>query len=928
MNILGISCFYHDSSATLLRDGKVVTAIQEERLTRKKHDTSFPEKAIEYCLKSQNLTIDDIDYIGFYEKPFLKFERVLFQHLEKFPLSYKTFISNLPSWFNQKLRIIKIIRKKLKYKKDVMFIEHHMAHAATSFLPSPFEKSAILTIDGVGEWTTTAYGIGHNNLIKLSKEITFPNSIGLLYSTITAYLGFSVNNSEYKVMGLSAYGNTDRETNPYYKKLLKVIDIKPDGSYKLDLDYFKYHYSNKMPSKKLCELLGGDIKKPEEELTERHKDISAALQLVTEDVTIKILNHVYEKTKCENLVISGGVALNSVANGKILKNTPFKNIWINPDPGDGGTSMGAALYINNTILYNERTYTLDSAYLGPGYSTEQVRKFLEDSKIKYTEVSSKTNLINKVAKLINSNNVIGWFQGKMEWGPRALGSRSILSNATNSKMQEILNLKVKHRECYDKKTEILTKNGWKLFKELNKNEEVATLNPKTNELEYQKIERKTEYEYNGKLINFKNKRISLMVTPEHRVWAKKITNHQKGHSNEVKFGFENAINLLGKENVQIKAIDRWKGKEEKYFFLPNIEKSKYDPRPQIKKIPMDLWLEFLGYYLSEGSFTYNKGHYGVYISQSKKSKHYSKIKECLNKLRFYKWGYNDRSFRTYNKQFYEYLKQFGKAKEKFIPLELLSLSERQLKILFEALMLGDGTYRPHQYKYATVSKRLADNIQELGIKLGYSVTTSKEELSNPHHSDMYYVRLNKGSKTSWVRKNQSRLVDYKGRIYCVTVKKHHILCVKRDEKIVFSGNSFRPFAPVVCEDDALTYFDCDTPIPLPTDFMLMVYPIKKEWHKKIPAVTHVDGSGRLQTIRESQNPLYYNLIKEFGKLSGIPILINTSFNIRGEPIVCTPFDAYRCMMGTGIDTLVIDKFIINREDNPQDMWDSEKLAKD
>src|SRR3989344_1831600 len=249
--ILGISCYYHDSSAALLKDCIIIAAAQEERFTRKKHDTSFPINAINYCLKSQNITINDIDYVGFYEKPFLKFERVLSQHLEMFPLSFKTFISSLPSWINEKLRVVREIRKKLKYKKDILFIEHHLAHAAISFLVSPFKKAAILTVDGVGEWTTTAYGVGNGNKIKLIKEIKFPNSLGLLYSTITAYLGFSVNNSEYKVMGLSAHGNMDKSKNPYYEKLRQVIDVKEDGSYMLDMSYFVYHFADRMPSNKL-----------------------------------------------------------------------------------------------------------------------------------------------------------------------------------------------------------------------------------------------------------------------------------------------------------------------------------------------------------------------------------------------------------------------------------------------------------------------------------------------------------------------------------------------------------------------------------------------------------------------------------------------------------------------------------------------------
>ena len=343
MYILGISCFYHDASATLLKDGKVVAAAQEERFTRKKHDISFPINAIKYCLESENISIENINYIGFYEKPMLKFERVLYQHLQYFPKSYKTFILYIPSWINEKLRVTKIIKKKLKYKKQIFFVEHHLAHAASSFLISPFKKAAILTVDGVGEWTTTTYGIGENNSINLIKEIKFPSSIGLLYSTITAYLGFSVNNSEYKVMGLSAYGNMDKKSNIYYQKLRKIIDIKKDGSYRFDMDYFVYQYRDRMPSTKLIELLGGPIRKSDEELTQRHKDIAAAVQLITEEIMTKILNYVHKVTKCENIVIGGGVGLNSVYNGKILKNVKFKKIWIQPDPGDGGTSLGAAI---------------------------------------------------------------------------------------------------------------------------------------------------------------------------------------------------------------------------------------------------------------------------------------------------------------------------------------------------------------------------------------------------------------------------------------------------------------------------------------------------------------------------------------------------------------------------------------------------------
>lgn len=584
--ILGISCYYHDSSAALMKDGIIVAGAEEERFTRRKHDNSFPINAIKYCLKNQCITIDEVGYIGFYEKPFVKFERILYQHLQSFPKSLKIFLGSTPSWINEKLRMVRKIKKTLKYNRDILFIEHHMAHAASTFLVSPFKKAAILTVDGVGEWTTTAYGYGEGNKITLDKEIRFPDSLGLLYSSITAYLGFSVNNSEYKVMGLSSYGDMNPKTNTIYKKMRSVIEIKPDGSYKLDLKYFKYHFSDKMPSKELCRLLGGPIRKPDDELTERHKEIAAALQLVYEEVLFRMLTHVHKVTKNKNIVLAGGCALNSVANGKILSNTPFKKIWIQPNSSDGGTSMGAAAYVHYTILGNKRKYVLEDAYLGPGFSKKQVKDFLEENKIKFREIKEENKIVDTVANLVFKNYVVGWFNGRMEWGPRALGARSILANPLNPDAQELLNLKVKHRE------------------------------------------------------------------------------------------------------------------------------------------------------------------------------------------------------------------------------------------------------------------------------------------------------------------------------------------------------EFRPFAPVVCEDDVQKFFDCDKPLPAPSDYMLMVYPIKKKWHKKISSVTHVDGSGRVQTIRRAQNPKYYDLLKRFGELSGIPILINTSFNIRGEPIVCTPYDAYKCMMGTGIDYIMMENFLIKRDDNPKHMWDSEKYAND
>ena len=465
MITLGISCFYHDAAACLMKDGIVVAAAEEERFTRKKHDTSFPINAIEYCLKEGNIDIKQINCIGFYEKPLLKFERLLSQHLEMFPISLWTFYKALPSWLNEKLRIPTIIRKRLKYGGDVLFIEHHLAHAASAFLVSPFEEAAILTVDGVGEWATASYGYGKGNEITLLRELRFPHSVGLLYSTVTAHLGFSVNNSEYKVMGLSPYGKPD-----YYDKFKKVVDVKEDGSIEFDMSYFDYHYRLAMPSKKFVKEFG-PIRKPDEEVTQHHKDIAASLQKITEEIIFKMLNHLYNETKMKNLCMAGGVALNSVANGKITKNTPFKNVWVQPAASDAGTSLGVAAYADNAIFGNKRKYAMKSAYLGPSFSPEYIKNFLDRNNIVHKAFKNDDSIMKLTANLIYNNNVIGWFQGRMEWGPRALGARSILSNASNPKMKEILNTKVKHREHFRPFAPVISKEDVHDYFEIDKDEE-------------------------------------------------------------------------------------------------------------------------------------------------------------------------------------------------------------------------------------------------------------------------------------------------------------------------------------------------------------------------------------------------------------------------------------------------------------------------
>jgi len=578
MDILGIACYYHDSSACLVRDGELIAAAQEERFSRKKHDSDFPKNAIEYYLKEGKTSLNKIKVVAIYEKPFLKFERLLYQFIETFPKSYLAFVKSLPPWLSERL-LIKSVLDDMGFKGKICFPEHHLSHAASAFLVSPFKSAAIFTVDGVGEWATTTLGKGYENDIKILKEIHFPHSLGLLYSAVTAYLGFRVNNSEYKVMGLAPYGKPK-----YYDKMKKLIDIRPDGSFALDMDYFSYQHSMSMPSKKFIELFGKQ-RKNGEPITQFHKDIAMSLQKVTEEAIFSALNYLHKITGEENICMAGGVALNSVANGKILKKTPFKKIWIQPAASDAGGSLGAAYYVYNSILENKRNFIFDSASLGPSFSEAEIEKVLKGKKIVYTKFKSSKDLLKTAVDMLLKDGVLGWFQGRMEWGPRALGNRSIIASPTKEKMRDVLNLKVKHREY------------------------------------------------------------------------------------------------------------------------------------------------------------------------------------------------------------------------------------------------------------------------------------------------------------------------------------------------------FRPFAPVICDSDVDAFFEADKPLPDPAYYMLMVWPIKKNKQKQVPAITHIDGSGRLQVIKRKQNQLYYDVIKEFGKKTGVPMLVNTSYNIRGEPIVCTPFDAYRCMMGTGIDALFMGNFLIKRKDNLRDEWDSEKKAK-
>ncbi|MEK9143323.1 MAG: carbamoyltransferase N-terminal domain-containing protein [Patescibacteria group bacterium] len=598
MNILGISCYYHDAAACLVVDGVVVAAAAEERFTqphpngagftRVKHDNNFPENAIRFCLSWASLTPADIDAVVFYEKPVVKFDRMLRQHFANFPTSRKIFVDTIGSWFNMKLQVPKTLKKTIGYTGPVRYLPHHFSHAASAYYLSGFERAAIVTIDGVGEWATTTMGLGENGKIAIDKEIRFPHSLGLLYSAMTSYLGFEVNDAEYKVMGLAAYG----DPKPFRRQMNELVNIFPDGSYALNLKYFDYVRTDRMFNKHLEELFGHPMRNPESLMERLYENIAASLQEKLETVVFHLLAVAHKRYKTDNLCLAGGVALNSVMNGKILKNTPFKRLYIPPDPGDGGGAMGAALAwwhqqrsvipakagIQRTKNWIRPRAGGDqvgddkmpfSPYLGPSFPEEQMEDVLVRHGLSYTRLDRKV-LVECVAGLLSQEKIIGWFQGRMEWGPRALGNRSILASAARAEMKDIINSKVKHREL------------------------------------------------------------------------------------------------------------------------------------------------------------------------------------------------------------------------------------------------------------------------------------------------------------------------------------------------------FRPFAPVVLAHHVKDYFITDSPVPVSAKYMLFVYPFRPKGKREVPAVVHVDGTGRLQTLERVDNPLYYDLIEAYAKKTSVPIIINTSFNVRGEPIVCTPQDAVHCFLKTDIDYLVMGPFIVKK----------------
>jgi carbamoyltransferase len=448
MTILGISAFYHDSAACLVRDGKIIAAAQEERFTRKKHDFRFPQHAVDYCLSEAGMTPDQLSYVAFYDKPWIKFERLLETYLVFAPIGLRSFLKSMPLWLKQKLWMGDLIKKEVGFEGDIIYPEHHQSHAASAFFPSPFEKAAIITIDGVGEWATASWGIGSGNRIDLRYELRFPHSLGLLYSAFTYYTGFKVNSGEYKVMGLAPYGD------PKYVKLIldTLMDLREDGSFRLNMDYFNYCQGLTMTSRRFDKLFGGPPRKPETKITQKEMDLARSVQDVTEEVMLRMARHVKRETGEQNLCLAGGVALNCVGNGKILREKIFDNIWIQPAAGDAGGALGAALFVWHQVESNPRSTDGNrdfqrGSYLGPQFLTDDIEQWLLDDHIPHHRQDGDT-IPQLAAQLINQGKVIGWFSGRMEYGPRALGARSIVGDARSPRMQSVMNLKIKFRESF------------------------------------------------------------------------------------------------------------------------------------------------------------------------------------------------------------------------------------------------------------------------------------------------------------------------------------------------------------------------------------------------------------------------------------------------------------------------------------------------
>ncbi|MBL7206064.1 MAG: hypothetical protein ISS36_00525 [Candidatus Aenigmarchaeota archaeon] len=901
MIILGIA-IQHDSGAAIVKDGKIIVAVNEERLCRNKLFWGLPKLSIKEVIRIAGIDVLDIDYVAVSniahgrpvtvtggKKEFGGMRNML-SVLSKSPIGKLITGTNVGISFYRFLfkRMMPQRRKELMDYVNSLgvaapfeFIDHHDAHNASAYFTSGWDSALAISLDAMGDGYCSKISVCKNGKMKTIHKIPFFHSPGYYYSYVTELMGYKADKHEGKVTGLAAHGDPEKTLDIFRKRV----------SYSKSKFSFVNHGKWGMLEK---DLLGQKLKNHSRE------DIAAGIQKHFEDMITEYVKDAIKKTGMNKLVLSGGVFANVKVNQAVREGCGIKDIFIHPHMGDGGVGAGAALFLWAKLLSKQvpKTKRLDNVYFGPEFTDEEIEKELKKNKVSYKKYN---NVEKEIAKLLADGKVVARFNGRMEYGPRALGNRSILYQPTDPSVNDWLNKKL-HR-CYDKETEILTKSGWKFMKDISPDEVVATLNKENNCLEYQKIQSKTSYKFKGNMHSIKNNRINLLVTPGHNFWVK------RKHSNY--FEFKKIEELHGIKTYHYQKVGgvHWKsGKSNKCFILSRVKHGNKIKKTDEIRIPIKLWLEFLGYYLSEG-WVYNDGHghYKVCVAQLKNSKNYEPIKNCVKKIPFNSF-YDKNTFTFYNKQLYTYLKRFGKAKNKFIPLEFLEMPKCKLRILFDALIRGDGNIRGSGYRYATISKQLADDMQILATKLGFSARISVQKPKKKEHNDLYMVRIGRSS-VSTVRSYQITKETYNGPVYCVTVP-NHIILVRRGGKSVFCGNTeFMPFAPVILEERAKDYFKKYPDSSYAAEFMTITYDVTDRCKKEAPAVVHVDGTARPQTTSEKINPSYYKIVKEYDKITGTPIVINTSFNMHEEPIVCTPYDAIRAFKLGHLDVLAIGNFI-------------------
>lgn len=850
----------HNAAIAIEKGGKIITVIEVERFLRRKnagYGQYLVSQTRPYLIKEILKWVEKQYGISEYENCYyLNCDTVEAEEM----VHYQTFIP----------------------AKNYIGGLHHLSHAACGFYQSPYKTATIISFDGGGNdgFFNIYKAIDRNTIIEIERKQI---DLGFPYMSFGEYLGdikleadISIGNLVYsgKIMGLCSYGNFRVEW---------VIPIK---------EYYLSGTSGnnyKERLKVLGEKIGLTFDTQARLIGQDAYDLAKTSQIAFEEIFLdEVEKHI---SPSDNIVIVGGCAMNILLNTTMREK--YDNVFVPPNPNDCGIAVGHLLF------HMKPQEAVDITYSGLPIMDETYNMgYLENCSFKKTSA-------NIIVDALEAGKIIGVVIGNSEHGARALGNRSIICDPTKPDMKDILNDKVKHRECYDSETEILTENGWVYFKDIKKGDIVATLNPNDNSLEYQEVKETVKKEFDGDMVVFENKRINLSVTPDHKVWARVISNHNSGQSDKNDFELHYAESLLNKEHKQLKAINTFNKNEDiDYFYFPKFEPKKGNIL-QVERIEMDTWLEFFGYWISEGSVTKDESHHYIYISQSPKSVFLEKINSCLEKLPYnFRWD-GKKHFRVSNKQLFYYLKQLGKSKDKFIPRCFMNLSERQSKILFQALMDGDGHKRFKQYKYSTISKRLSDDVCELGVKLGYSVIVT-EEHNNPNI--LYNVRLNTNTQTSWVSKNQIKKCEYKGLVYCVTVERHHILCVRRRGKVVFSGNCFRPFAPVVRLEDVSKYFEWENE----SRWMAFCPKVRPEWHDTLTAITHVDGTARVQTVTREQHPFLYDVLTELHNRTGVGVILNTSFNVDGKPILSTYAEAIEVYEKTEMDMLVMGDYVVSK----------------